>query len=91
MGFDTIIANGRVVTATDTYTSDVAITAGKIAAIGQNLPRKMRAGVDAAGKTSCLDGNRCAHAPRYAFAGPPVLMILRLAPAQRVRRTNDAH
>ena len=30
MGFDTIIANGRVVTATDTYTSDVAITAGKI-------------------------------------------------------------
>ena len=26
MGFDTIITNGRVVTATDTYTSDVAIT-----------------------------------------------------------------
>src|SRR2546425_13285181 len=39
MGFDTIIANGRVVTATDTYTSDVAISQGKITAIGQGLPR----------------------------------------------------
>ena len=40
MGFDTIIANGRVVTATDTYAADVAISDGKIAAIGQNLPRE---------------------------------------------------
>jgi len=40
MGFDTIIANGRVVTATDTYTSDIAISQGKITAIGQNLPRE---------------------------------------------------
>src|SRR5881392_2288194 len=40
MGFDTIIANGRVVTVTDTYTSDVAITQGKITAIGQSLPRE---------------------------------------------------
>src|SRR6267142_708652 len=30
MGFDTIIVNGRVATATDTYTSDVAINDGKI-------------------------------------------------------------
>src|SRR5258707_11371512 len=51
MGFDTIIANGRVVTATDTYTSDVAINDGKITAIGQSLPRE-NAGkiIDAAGK-----------------------------------------
>src|SRR5438874_7313061 len=51
MGFDTIIVNGRVVTATDTYASDVAITDGKIAAIGQNLPRD-NAGqiIEAAGK-----------------------------------------
>src|SRR4029077_7951883 len=51
MGFDTIIANGRVVTATDTYASDVAITGGKITAIGQDLPRE-NAGkiIDAAGK-----------------------------------------
>src|SRR5882724_5115029 len=51
MGFDTIIANGRVVTATDTYTSDVAISQGKITAIGQSLPRE-NAGkiIDASGK-----------------------------------------
>jgi len=51
MGFDTIITNGRVVTATDTYTSDVGINGGKIAAIGQNLPRENAARViDAAAK-----------------------------------------
>src|SRR5882762_2789595 len=51
MGFDTIIANGRVVTATDTYESDIAINAGKITAIGQSLPRE-NAGkiIDASGK-----------------------------------------
>src|ERR671926_972537 len=38
MGFDTIIKNGSVVTATDTYAADVAIAGGKIAAIGTNLP-----------------------------------------------------
>src|SRR5882762_5962030 len=51
MGFDTIVTNGRVVTATDTYSSDVAITAGKIAAIGQNLPRENATHIiDATGK-----------------------------------------
>src|SRR4030081_2656638 len=51
MGFDTIIVNGRVATATDTYTSDVAISQGKISAEGQSLPRE-NAGkiIDAAGK-----------------------------------------
>ena len=51
MGFDTIIANGRVVTATDTFTGDIAITKGKIEAIGQTLPRE-NAGkiIDAAGR-----------------------------------------
>src|ERR1700689_4065235 len=38
MGFDTIIKNGSVVTATDTYTADIAIVNGKIAAIGADLP-----------------------------------------------------
>jgi len=38
MGFDTIIRNGSVVTATDTYTADVAIVNGKITAIGADLP-----------------------------------------------------
>ena len=51
MGFDTIIANGHVVTATDTYAADVAITDGKIAAIGRDLPRQNAARVlEAAGK-----------------------------------------
>ena len=38
MSFDTIIRNGSVVTATDTYVADVGITNGKVAAIGVNLP-----------------------------------------------------
>jgi dihydropyrimidinase len=51
MAFDTIITNGRVVTATDTFDSDVAVNGGKIAAIGENLPRENAARViDAAGK-----------------------------------------
>src|ERR1700721_2835508 len=51
MGFDTLIVNGRVATATDTYTSDVAINDGKISAVGQPLPRE-NAGkiIDAVGK-----------------------------------------
>jgi dihydropyrimidinase len=51
MGFDTIITNGSVVTATDTYAGDVAISGGKVAAVGENLPRENAARViDAAGK-----------------------------------------
>ena len=37
MGFDTIIRNGAIVTATDTYAADVAISGGKISAIGRDL------------------------------------------------------
>src|SRR5947207_10959325 len=51
MGFDTIIANGKVVTATDTYLADIAISAGKIEVVGQNLPRQNAARVlEALGK-----------------------------------------
>src|ERR1700751_2571451 len=51
MGFDTVLVNGRVVTATDTYASDIAISNGKIEAIGKSLPREnARQLVDAAGK-----------------------------------------
>ncbi len=39
MAFDTLIVNGTVVTATDTYPADVAIMDGKIVAIAQALPR----------------------------------------------------
>jgi dihydropyrimidinase len=38
MGFDTVIQNGSVVTAADTYKADVAISNGQIAAIGASLP-----------------------------------------------------
>ncbi len=43
MAFDTIITNGRVVTATDTYNADIAIANGKIAALGQGLPKESAA------------------------------------------------
>src|SRR5712671_605177 len=38
MRFDTVIRNGTVVTATDTYASDIGIAGGKITAIAQALP-----------------------------------------------------
>jgi dihydropyrimidinase len=51
MSFDTIIRNGTVVTATDTFVADVAIADGKISAIGNNLPTQNASQViDAAGK-----------------------------------------
>jgi dihydropyrimidinase len=51
MSFDTIIRNGSVVTATDTYIADVAIANGKIAAIGADLPAQNASKIlDASGK-----------------------------------------
>ena len=51
MGFDTIIKNGSVVTAIDTYTADLGITDGKVAAIGKDLPVQNAGKVlDASGK-----------------------------------------
>lgn len=51
MGFDTVIANGRIVTATDTYMGDVAINRGKIAAIGRSEFRENATRIiDASGK-----------------------------------------
>jgi dihydropyrimidinase len=38
MRFDSVIRNGTIVTATDTYASDIGIRDGKIVAIGQDLP-----------------------------------------------------
>jgi dihydropyrimidinase len=51
MRFDTVIKNGTVVTATDTYKSDVGITGGRIAAIADSLP------VEGAGKV--IDAAGC--------------------------------
>lgn len=51
MGFDTVIKNGTVVTAIDTYPADIAIENGKIAAIGIDLPTQdATTGINAAGK-----------------------------------------
>ena len=38
MWSDTIIRNGTIVTATDTYAGDISIASGKITSIGNNLP-----------------------------------------------------
>jgi dihydropyrimidinase len=61
MGFDTIIANGLVVTAVDTYASDVAISNGKIVAIGQSLPRENAAKVIDAAEKYVLPGGIDVH------------------------------
>lgn len=51
MRFDTIIRNGTVVTATDTYASDVGILNGQISAIAKDLPVEGSAKIiDAGGK-----------------------------------------
>jgi dihydropyrimidinase len=51
MAFDTLIVNGTVVTASDTYKADIALQDGKIAAIGAALPRdNAKRVLDAAGK-----------------------------------------
>ncbi len=51
MSFDTIIKNGAVVTATDTYNADIAISGGKIAAIGKDLAiENASKTIDASGK-----------------------------------------
>src|SRR5438270_6874125 len=58
MGFDTMIVNGRVVTATDTYASDIAVSNGKIEAIGNNLPRdNAKKIIDAANRYVLPGGN----------------------------------
>ena len=50
MRFDTVIRNGTVVTATDTYASDVGIVSGRIVAIGKDLPTENAAKlIDATG------------------------------------------
>ena len=50
MRFDTVIRNGTIVTAIDTYAADVGIAHGTIVAIGENLP------IENAGKVIEADG-----------------------------------
>ena len=61
MRFDTIIQNGTIVTATDTYKSDLGITDGKITAIAASLSGENASKlIDAAGKM-VLPGGIDAH------------------------------
>jgi dihydropyrimidinase len=51
MRFDTLIVNGTVATASDTFQADVGIEAGRISAIGKSLPSANASKIlDAAGK-----------------------------------------
>src|SRR5512143_1001945 len=51
MSFDTIIANGTIATAVDTYNADIGISDGKISAIAASLPREQgKKTIDAKGK-----------------------------------------
>src|SRR6202047_4760797 len=51
MGFDTLIKKSSGVTATDTYTADVALANGKIIAMGTDLPSQNATKIlDASGK-----------------------------------------
>src|SRR5438105_9983199 len=61
MAFDTIIANGTVVTASDTYQADIALQDGKIAAIGTNMPRDSARQVLNAGKKLIFPGGIDVH------------------------------
>ena len=47
--FDTVIRNARVVTAADTFTSDIGIRDGRIAALALDLPPGLEE-IDAAGR-----------------------------------------
>jgi len=61
MPFDTLIINGTVVTATDTYPAEVAISGGKITAIGQGLPRENATRILDAGNKFILPGGIDVH------------------------------
>ena len=51
MSFDTIIANGTIATAVDTYIADIGISDGKISAIAASIPREQgKKTIDAKGK-----------------------------------------
>ena len=51
MSFDTIIVNGTLATAVDTYNADIGIADGKITAIAASLPHKQGQNIiDAKGK-----------------------------------------
>src|SRR5579871_2230996 len=84
MGFDTLITNGRLVTATDTYPGDIAISGGKIEAIGKNLPRgTRRRSLTPATSTSFPAASTFTPISTCPSAAPPAPTISRPARARR--------
>jgi len=61
MGFDIVVANGTVVTATDTFKADVAISGEKVVALAQSLPRDNATRVIDAGGNYVLPGGIDVH------------------------------
>jgi dihydropyrimidinase len=61
MRFDTVIRNGTIVTATDTYAADVGISNGTIAAIGKSLPIENAGKVIEAGGRLVMPGGIDVH------------------------------
>ena len=72
MNFDLIIANGTVVTASDTYVADVAVRNGKIVAIGTDLGPAAKT-IDATGKL-VMPGGIDAHVHLEQPGAPGIVM-----------------
>ena len=71
MGFDTIIANGRVVTATDTYAATLPSARQDCRAVGQSTAaaKTRRKIIDAAGSTFFLAASMCIRTSTCPLAG----------------------
>ena len=61
MRFDTVIKNGTIVTATDTYASDLGISDGRISAIAQGLPAENAGKVIDAAERQVIPGGIDVH------------------------------
>ena len=81
MTFDTIIRGGTVATAADTFSCDIGITGGRIAALGANLG-DARDIVDASGKL-VLPGGIDSHVHIAQPSGPGIVMADDFASATR--------
>ena len=90
MAFDTIIGNGSVVTATDTYVADLAIADGKIAAIAKVFLERMLRG--------CWTHQESSFSPAASMSTPiwicpsavppaPTILKLELGPQPRRNAT----
>jgi len=70
---DLVVAGGEVITASDRMRADVAITAGRITAIGEDLPRAAHRTIDATGLW-VLPGGIDSHVHIAQYAGEGITM-----------------